>query len=342
MDAAAHENEVRLRKGTSLNERLILAGIAIVVCLIALPGLAHLAHDQWLGIAALFALLFGCLLLGAALFDRNVVWIVTAGEILIGEQRPFGKLHRRSIRDDELSQMRLRRSIGKSVEFTLVFETGSGDTLTSPPLPDITQVQNTTTQIARLLQLPAPELAENPLDAANAAIRLGKPVSPKRLRAYRALALLLVCSLALPLVYALWSGKWSGLVVAVWSFGAIVAFLLIRHLYRASGYWVVRDGSLTIERLSLKGTIEAIAVGGDDVAHIEAESGGRRGSHYALAIRLHSGRKIRSPVLVGKEQTRAVQAEITRRLGLARRGAGQGRTPVPRAAQVQSASGVIE
>ena len=39
MDAAAHENEVRLRKGTTLNERLVLAGIAIVVCLIALPGL---------------------------------------------------------------------------------------------------------------------------------------------------------------------------------------------------------------------------------------------------------------------------------------------------------------
>jgi hypothetical protein len=52
------------------------------------------------------------------------------------------------------------------------------------------------------------------------------------------------------------------------------------------------------------------------------ESGGRRGSHYAIAIRLHSGRKIRSPVLVGKDQTRAVQAEITRRLRLNRSGAG--------------------
>src|ERR1041384_202806 len=135
MDAAAHENEVRLRKGTSLNERLVLAGIAVVVCLIALPGLDHLANGQWLGIAALFALLFGCLLLVAALFDRNIVWIVTSGEILIGEQRPFGKLHRRAIRDDELSSMRLRRSIGKSIEFTLVFETDSGDTPPPPPPP---------------------------------------------------------------------------------------------------------------------------------------------------------------------------------------------------------------
>jgi hypothetical protein len=321
MDAVANEDEVRLRKGTSLNERLVLAGIAIVVCLIALPGLAHLANDQWLGIAALFALLFGCLLLGAALFERNVVWIVTSGEILIGEQRPFGKLHRRSIRVAELSGMRLRRSIGKSIEFTLIFETGSGDTLTSPPLPDVTQVQRTIVRIARLLSLPAPELVENPLDAANAGIRLGKPVSSKRVRAYRALVVLLACSLAVPLVFAFWSGKLSTLGIAVGSFGGIMAFLLIRHLYRASGCWIVRDGDLRIERLALKGTIEAIAVGGDDVASIDVESGGRRGSHYAIAIRLHSGRKIRSPVLVGKDQTRAVQAEITRRLRLNRSGA---------------------
>ena len=77
-----------------------------------------------------------------------------------------------------------------------------------------------------------------------------------------------------------------------------------------------------MERLSLIGAVEVIAAGGDDVAHIDVESGGRRGSHYALAARLHSGRKVRSPVLVGKEQTRAVQAEITRRLGLTRSGAG--------------------
>jgi hypothetical protein len=322
MDAAAHENEVRLRKGTSLNERLVLAGIAVVVCLIALPGLDHLANGQWLGIAALFALLFGCLLLIAALFDRNIVWIVTPGEILIGEQRPFGKLQRRAIRDDELSAMRIRRSIGRSIEFTLVFETGSGDTLTSPPLPDITQVQRTTALVARLLQLPTPELAENPLDAANARIRLGKPVSSQRLLAYRALVALLACSLALPVIFALWSGQWSMLGVAVWAFGAIVAFVLIRHLYRASGCWVVSDGALAIERLSLKGTTEVLAVDGDDVVNIDVESGGRRGTHYVLAVRLRSGRKVRSPVLVGKEQTRAVQAEIMRRLRLKRSGAG--------------------
>ena len=312
----AGEGEVRLRKGTSLNERLALAGIALLLCLIALPGLSHLANERWLGIAALFALLFGCLLLGAALLDRNVVWIITAGEILIGEQRPFGKLHRRMIRDDEISGMRLRKSIGKSVEFTLLVETESGESLASPPLPDITQVQKTTLQIAWLLQQPVPELAENPFDAVNPGIRLGKPVSSKRVQAFRALLVLLACSLSLPFIYALWSGKLSALGIAVWSLGAIMAFVMIRYLYRTSAFWIVHDGAIRFERLSLRGTIETDTVGGDEVERIDIESGGRRGSHYVIAIRLRTGGKIRSPVLVGRDQTRAVQAEIVRRLGL--------------------------
>ena len=316
MDAVSNENEVRLRKGTSLNERLVLAGIAIILCLMALPGLAHLANDQWLGIAALFALLFGGLLLGAALFDRNVVWIITPGEIAIGEQRPFGKLHRRLVGDHEISAMRLRRSIGKSVEFTLVVETLSGDALTSPPLPDVTQVQRTTLQVARLLQLPAPEITENPLDSANARIRLGKPLGRNRVLAYRVLVALLACSLSLPFAYAIWSGTLSALGIAVWSLGAIMAFVLIRYLRRHSAFWIVHDGAIGFERLSLIGMTQTGEVGGDEVARIDVDSGGRRGSHYVLAIRLRSGEKIRSPVLVGKEQTRAVKAEIVRRLGL--------------------------
>lgn len=208
------------------------------------------------------------------------------------------------------------------MEFTLVVEIESGDTLASPPLPDITQVQKTTLQIAWLLQLPAPELAENPFDAANPGIRLGKPISSKRVRAYRALLVLLVCSLSLPFIYALWSGKLSALGIAVWSLSAIMAFVLIRYLYRTSAFWIVHDGVIRFERLSLMGTTEADTVGGDDVERIDVESGGRKGSHYVIAIRLRTGRKIRSPVLVGKDQARAVQAEIVRRLGLNPSGAG--------------------
>ncbi len=322
MDTVANESEVRLRKGTSLNERLVLAGIAVILCLIALPGLAHLANDHWLGIAALFALLFGCLLLGAALFDRNVVWIITPGEILIGEQRPFGKLHRRLIRDDELSGMRLRKSIGKSVEFSLVFETESGNLITSPPLPDVTQVHETAVRISRLLRLPDPEPAENPLDAVNAGIRLGKPINPKRVRGLKVIVVLLASVLSIPFIHALWNDKLSPFGIAVWSLGAIVAFVLLRSLNRMSACWIVHDGAIRIERLSWNGTTEVETIGGDDVAAVDVESGGRKDSLYVITIRLRTGKKIRSPALAGKDQTRAVQAEIIRRLGLNPRGAG--------------------
>ena len=316
MDAVANENEVRLRKGTSLNERLVLAGIAVILCLIALPGLAHLANDQWLGIAALFALLFGCLLLGAALFDRNVVWIITPGEILIGAQRPFGKLHRKSVGDHEISGMRLRKSIGKSVEFSLVFETESGNLITSPPLPDVTQVHETALRISRLLRLPDPEPAENPLDAVNAGIRLGKPVNPKRVQRRKVIIVLLACVLSIPFIHALWNDTLSPFGTAVWSLGAIVAFVSLRSLNRMSACWIVHDGAIRIERLSWKGTAEVETIGGDDVAAVEVESGGRKDSLYVITIRLRTGKKIRSPALAGKDQTRAVRAEIIRRLGL--------------------------
>ncbi|OCK55936.1 hypothetical protein LMTR3_34155 [Bradyrhizobium sp. LMTR 3] len=322
MDAAANENEVRLRKGTSLNERLVLAGLAALLCLVALPGLNHLANGHWLGIAALFALLFGCLLLGAALLDRNVVWIITPGEILIGEQRPFGKLHRRLIRYDEISGMHLRKSSGKSIEFSLAFETKSGTLLTSPPLPDITRVHETTVRIARLLQLPDPEPVENPLDAVNAGIRLGKPVNPKRVLGYTALIVLLACVLSFPFIHALWNGTLSAPGVAVWSLGAIVVFVLFRYVHRMSGTcWIIHDGGIRIERLSLKGRIEVETIRGDDVEAVDVESGGRKDSLYVITIRLRSGKRVRSPPLAGKDQTRAVRAEIIRRLGLNPRGA---------------------
>jgi len=322
MDAVANENEVRLRKGTSLNERLVLAGIALLLCLIALPGLSHLANESWLGIAALFALLFGCLLLGAALLDRNVVWIITPDEILIGEQRPFGKLHRRLISDDEISEMRLQRNSGRSIEFSLVFETESGDVLTSPPLPDVTQVHETALRISRLLRLPDPEPAENPLDAVNAGIRLGKPANPKRVRAYKILVVLLACVLSIPFIHALWYDKLSPFWIAVWALGAIAAFLLLRYLHRISACWIVHDGAIKIEWLSLKGTTEVETIGSNEVEAVDVESGGRKDSLYVIIIRLRTGKKIRSPALAGKDQARAVQAEIIRRLGLDPGGGG--------------------
>lgn len=317
MDTAARENEVRLRKGESLNERLILAGVGVVLCLVAIPGLVALPNVHWSGIGAIVALLIGCLMLGGAFLVRNVVWIITPGEILIGEQRPFGQLHRRLVRNDEISEMYLRKDSANPTRFSLAFKVESGDVLISPPLPDVTQVHETTVRIARLLQLPDPEPAENPLDAINAEIRLGKPVDPRRGRGHRVLIVLLAGVLSFPFVHALWNGELSSVGVTVWSLGLVVAFVLFRYAYRLSDpVWIIQDRGIRVERLSLKGATEVDAIGGGDVETIDIQDGGRDDGFYVIVIRLRTGKKIRSPALAGKDQTRALRAEIIRRLGL--------------------------
>ena len=150
----------------------------------------------------------------------------------------------------------------------------------------------------------------------------------------RFLVVLLAGALSIPFIHALWYDELSSFGTAVWSLGAIVAFVLLRYLHRMSACWIVHDGAIRIEWLSLKGTTEVETIGGEDVVAIDVESGGRKDSLYVIIIRLHTGKKIRSPALAGKDQAHAVQAEIIRRLGLNSGGAGQACTPVPRSAQV--------
>ena len=128
--------------------------------------------------------------------------------------------------------------------------------------------------------------------------------------------MLLACVLSIPFIHALWYDKLSPFGTAVWSLGAIVTFVLLRYLHRMSACWIVHDGGIRIEQLSWKGTAEVETIGGDDVEAVDVESGGRKDSLYVITIRLRTGKKIRSPGLAGKDQTRAVQAEIIRRLGL--------------------------
>jgi len=316
MDTAANENEVRLREGTSLNERLIAAGFAVLLCLFAIPDLVALVAGQWPGIAAIFALLIGCLVLGGAVLGRNVVWIVTPDGILIGEQRPFGQLHSRSIRNDEISEMHLRKDSADPAKFSIAFKIGSEDVVTSPPLPDVTQVHETTVRIARLLQLPDPEPADNPLDAINAEIRLGRPVHPRRGRGHRVLIVLLACVLSFPFVHALWNGELSALGVTVWSLGVIVAVVLFGYAPRLGGtFWIVHDGGIRVERLSLNNAVEVHTIGGRDVEAIDIEDDPEEGC-YVIAIRLNTETKIRSPKLASKDQAQALRGEIVRRLRL--------------------------
>ena len=151
---------------------------------------------------------------------------------------------------------------------------------------------------------------------------MGKPANPKRVRAYKILIVLLACVLSIPFAQALWNDKLSPFGIAVWSLGAIVVFVLLRSLNRMSACWIVHDGAIRIERLSWNGTTEVEMIAGDDVEAIDVESGGRKDALYVITIRLRTGKKVRSPALAGKDQTRAVQAETIRRLGLNPPGSG--------------------
>jgi hypothetical protein len=251
------------------------------------------------------------MLVGA--FGRNVVWIITAKGILIGEQRPFGMLHKRQIRKDDILAMYLRADAPK---FQIAFQIEPGDVIISPPLPDVTQVHETTLRIARLLQLPDPEPADNPLDAINTEIRLGEPVHPRRGRGHRVLVVLLACVLSFPFLHALWNSQLSALGVIVWSLGAIVAVVLFRYAPRMSGTsWIIRDDGIWVERLSSKNAVEVQTISSRDVEAIDIAHSSEDGFEI-IAIRLHDGTKIRSPRLSTKDAALALRGEIIRRLRL--------------------------
>jgi hypothetical protein len=313
MDAVAIRSEITLADGKSLRERLVLAGFAGFICLFSIPDLVAVAHGQWPGIGGIVALLLGCALLGAVILQHNVVWIITPGEILIDEQRPSGPLHRRLIRSDEILEMHLQKHNTSS--FRLAFKLHSGEILTSPPLADVTRVHETGSSVARLLALPDPDPTENPLDASNAAIRLGQPVESRRGAGYRVLIGLLTCVLSFPFVHALWNGELSVLGICVWSVGLIVAAVLFRHAYRMSGtFWIVRDHEIRIERLTLKGEPEAETLRYGDIEAVEVATGYSEDNLHVVAVRLRDGRKIRSTEQLSKVQAEALRTEIARRL----------------------------
>ena len=121
------------------------------------------------------------------------------------------------------------------------------------------------------------------------------------MRTYKIFVVLLACALSVPFIDG--SGttnrRPSG---SLLSLGVIVAFVLLRYLHRMSDCWIVHDGAIRIEWLSLKGTTEVETIGGHDVEAIDVESGGRKDSLYGITIRLRTGTSIRSPALAGKDQ----------------------------------------
>jgi hypothetical protein len=318
MDAAAKADEVRLRKGSSLRERLVWAGSGAMVLLMLVPGLLTWASGGPPFVAAFAAAPLGLFLIGVAAIERNVAWIVTRDGILIGEQRPLGPVHKRMIGNHGISNVRVRKNrFSYPASFSLACELASGHVLTSPPLPDITRVNETTATVARLLGLPDTAPVENPLDAANAEIVLGSPSGLHFVRALRVIVPVLAASWILLFLVALWIGESKLALGLLLPLGAIAAFALYRSAHRLAGaLWIIRHGEIQIERIAWNGRQHAETIGADDIAAIEVDKPNSEAGTRTVSIRLHSGRTFRSPTRHDEKGARAVRAEIIRRLNV--------------------------
>lgn len=318
MDAAANPDEVRLRKGSSLRERLVWAGSGAAVLLILVPGLLTWAFGGPPFVAAFGAAPLGLFLIGVAALERNVAWIVTPDGILIGEQRLLGRVHKRMIGNPDISNVSVRKNrFSYPASFSLACELTSGDILFSPPLPDITRVNETAATVARLLGLPGTAPVDNPLDAANAEIVLGSRVGLNFVRALRAIVPVLAGSWILLLLVAWWTGESKLALGLLLPLGAIAAFALYRSAHRLSGaLWIVRHGEIRIERITWNGRQHGETIGADDIAAIEIDKPESEAMTRTVSIRLHAGRTFRSPTKHDENGARAVRAEIIRRLNV--------------------------
>jgi hypothetical protein len=317
MDKAT-QDEVRLRKGSSLRERLVRAGSGVLVLLIAAPGLvAWATGGPALNLAAFSALPLGCFLICVAALERNVAWIITPNGILIGEQRALGQLRRTLVRGDDIADIQVRRNrIAYPASFSLACRLASGDLLISPPLPDITRVNETSAAVARLLGLPATPV-DNPLDAANPEIHLGRQVGPGIGRVVGMAVPLLAALCALPFIVALWMGERDFALGLALPLGLIAAFALYRNAHRLTGaFWVIRPGEIHIERIAWNGRPSAQTIRRGDIEAIDVDRRGSKYRTFTIRIRLCNGRTLRSPTSHDEDQARALRAEIIRRLGL--------------------------
>ena len=145
MDDATTSNDIRLREGASIAQRLIKAGFAAAVALCFTPGL--FTHDTLEVIISVIALLLGAAFIGGVMLAPAVVWIITPDEILIGQQRPFGKLRTRIVAKDDITGLQVLGNKAAKARFQLAFALASGERLTSPPISDVTHVRDTVARI---------------------------------------------------------------------------------------------------------------------------------------------------------------------------------------------------
>lgn len=318
MDDTTSHSDIRLREGSSIAQRLIMAGCAAAVALCFTPGL--FTHDTLEIIISSAALLVGAGFVVGIMMAPAVVWIITPNEILIGHQRPFGKLQTRVVGKNDITALQVPGSKRVKARFQLVFTLHSGERLTSPPIADVTHVRDTVAWIATHFDVPNVEEPVNPLDASNPEMHLGEPLEPFSPRDIRIVALIAVALCAIPYAYKLWRGLAPTHVdILLLPLGAIAAFAVYRHANRATGaFWIIRQNEICVERLWGDGALRADHIAGPDVKSITVERRGRsEDEHCIVVIRLHSGRRFRSPRVGSRVEARAVATEIVRRLGIA-------------------------
>ncbi len=319
MDDATTSTDIRLREGSSIAQRLVMSGFAAAVALCFTPGL--FTHDTIEVIISVVALLVGAVFVGGIMLAPAVVWIITPNEILIGQQRPFGKLRTRIVAKDDVSGLQVPGSKRVKGRFQLVFTLASGERLTSPPISDVTHVREMVARIATQFDVANVAAPVNPLDASNPEMHLGEPLEPFSARDIRIVALIAVALCALPYAYKLWRGLSPGPVdIMLLPIGAIAAFAVYRFANLVTGaFWIIRQGDIRVERLSGDGKPRADHIEGRDVKTITVERRGRsEDEHCIVVIRTHSGQRFRSPRIGSRLEARAVGTEIVRRLGIAR------------------------
>jgi len=316
MQATANPDEVRLRKGASLWERLGRAGAGAALLLILVPGLLSWTSGGRPFVAAFWAMPIALFLIGVAAFERNVAWIITRDGILIGRQRPFGQVHKRMISHHDIADVGVRKNkFSYPASFSLACRLASGDVLISPPLPDITRINETAARVAELLVLPDIAPIDNPFDADKAEITLGSPVSPDFGHVIRMTLPVLAGLCALPFLIAFGIGESELALGLLLPLGFLAAFALYRNAHRLAGaLWVIRHGEVRIERIASNGepSVERIRAG--DVAAIEVNKPDSENRTCRITIRLHTGQTFRSPTSHDENGAHAVRAEIIRRL----------------------------
>jgi len=248
-----------------------------------------------------------------------VAWIITRAGIITGEQRPPGEVRKRLIEPREIASLQVRKNrLAYPASFSLVCRLVSGDVLVSPPLPDVTRVNETCADVARLLGRSDVTPVDNPLDAMNAEIRLGSSISFDHVRDIRNGIIVLAGLASLPLAIALLSGllSWTG--AGLWVLGLLVALALHRSAYLMVGKaWVIRQGEISIQRIALNGQPSAQTIRSSDIEAIDlGRNRSDEGNLFTIKIRLRTGKTLRSPSSHDEDQARAVRAEIIRRLGL--------------------------